>query len=184
VLATVANLFLGYLRQFREIYVFKFLASKRLTLDKIETIIGENSSFEGHLKCDGNVRIDGLCLGGIIETLGNVVVSPEAQVSAKIIAENVSVAGEVTGSINARGRLEILSSGRVYGDVRVQNFYKDPEGVLSGNLFMSQDETELLPVTDFQQLEAASSDEAPSALPPGEPSEGDSSAAEDSPTKT
>ncbi len=105
-------------------------------IHKIETLIGSNTSFDGYLKCDGNVRIDGFCEGGVIETVGNVVVAPEGRVAAKIIAEHVSVAGEVTGSIEARGRLEILSTGRVSGNVRVVNFYKDEAGILSGKLIM------------------------------------------------
>jgi cytoskeletal protein CcmA (bactofilin family) len=105
-------------------------------LDKIETIIGSHTSFDGHLKCDGNIRIEGVCEGGVIETVGNVVVTPQARVAAKIIAQHVSVAGEVSGGIYARGRLEILSTGRVSGDVRVKNFYKDEAGVLSGKLWM------------------------------------------------
>jgi len=120
--------------------VFKLLFKpNRPPLTKIETVIGSNTSFEGHLKCDGNVRIEGLCEGGIIETVGNVVVARQARVAAKIIAEHVSVAGEVTGAIYARGRLEILSTGRVSGDVRVANFYKDEAAILSGQLTMGED---------------------------------------------
>ena len=40
--------------------------SKKIPMDKIETVIGSNTSFDGHLKCDGNIRIDGVCEGGII----------------------------------------------------------------------------------------------------------------------
>ena len=120
--------------------MFKFFTRpKRPPLEKIETFIGHNTSFAGHLKCDGNVRIDGLCEGGVIETVGNVVVAPGGRVAAKIIAEHVSVAGEVTGAIYARGYLEILSAGRVSGDVCVANFHKDETGILSGKLTMGKD---------------------------------------------
>ena len=110
--------------------------TKQLPLNKIETVIGSNTNFDGHLKCDGNIRIDGVCEGGVIETVGNVVVSPQGRVAAKIIADHVSVAGEVTGTIQASGYLEILSTGRVSADVRVANFYKDEGGVLTGKLTM------------------------------------------------
>ena len=128
--------------------MFKFFSGKKgPPLHKIETVIGSNTSFNGHLKCDGHVRIDGICEGGVIETVGNVVVAQNARVAAKIIAEHVSVAGEVTGAIHARGRLEILSTGRVSGDVRVANFYKDEAAVLSGRLIMGEEalETEARP---------------------------------------
>lgn len=117
--------------------MLKFLTkSKRLPLEKIETVIGSNTSFVGHLKCDGHVRIDGYCESGVIEAVGNVVVGLDGRVDAKIIAEHVSVAGDVTGEIHAHGNLEILSTGRVSGDVKVQDFYKDEGGILTGQLQM------------------------------------------------
>jgi cytoskeletal protein CcmA (bactofilin family) len=125
--------------------VFEFLKpKKRPPFDKIETVIGSNTSFKGHLKCDGNIRIDGVCEGGVIETVGNVVVTLGGRVAAKIIAEHVSVSGEVTGIICARGHLEILSTGRVSGDVYVANFYKDETGILSGKLAMGKESKAML----------------------------------------
>ncbi|RME41149.1 MAG: polymer-forming cytoskeletal protein [Caldilineae bacterium] len=122
--------------------MFKLFGAKKPPLDKIETVIGSHTSFEGHLKCDGNIRIDGVVEGGVIETAGNVVISPEGRVAARIIAEHVLVAGEATGGIEARGYLEILSTGRVQGDVRVANFYKDEGGILEGNLHMHSEAEE------------------------------------------
>ena len=76
--------------------------NKNPSVDKIETIIGPNTNFNGHLKCDGNVRIDGVCEEGLIETVGNVIVSANAMVAADIVARNVSVSGAVSGKIKAR----------------------------------------------------------------------------------
>jgi cytoskeletal protein CcmA (bactofilin family) len=117
---------------------------RNLALDKFETIIGPNTSFDGHLKCDGSLRIDGVCEGGVIETVGNVVVSPDAMVAADIVARNVSVSGAVTGKIKASNRLEILSTGRVWGDVEVGSFLLDEDGYFRGELVMKE-EPELPP---------------------------------------
>ncbi len=112
---------------------------KNLPLDKIETIIGPNTNFDGHLQCDGSVRIDGVCEGGVIETVGNVIVSPNAMVAANIVARNVSVSGAVTGKIHASDRLEILSTGRVWGDVEVGSFLLDEDGYFRGQLVMKEE---------------------------------------------
>lgn len=113
--------------------------NRNLALDQFETIIGPNTSFDGHLKCDGSVRIDGVCEGGVIATVGNVVVSPDAMVAADIVARNVSVSGAVTGKIKASNRLEILSTGRVWGDVEVGSFLLDEDGYFRGELVMKEE---------------------------------------------
>jgi cytoskeletal protein CcmA (bactofilin family) len=109
---------------------------KKHNTDKIEAVIGPATSFNGHLKCDGSVRIDGLCEGSI-ETAGNVIIGEEAKVVADITAENVSVSGAVKGSITARGRLEILPTGRVWADITVTSFLIDEGGFFRGGLVMS-----------------------------------------------
>ncbi len=112
---------------------------KQPPLDKIETVIGPNTNFDGHLKCDGSVRIDGICEGGLIETVGNILVGADAMVAADLVARNVSVSGAVTGRIKASGRLEILSTGRVWGDVEVGSFLLDEEGYFRGQLMMREE---------------------------------------------
>lgn len=97
-------------------------------IEKIETVIGPNSNFKGSLISDGSVRIDGVCEEGLIKTVGNIVVGPEARVAADLEAENISVSGAVTGNISVSGRLEILSTGKVWGDATVGSFMLDEDG--------------------------------------------------------
>ena len=111
---------------------------KRHSVEKIEAAIGPAASFNGHLTCDGSVRIDGLCEGAI-EIAGNVIIGEGAQVMADITAENVSVSGAVKGSITARGRLEILSTGRVWADIAVTSFLIDEGGFFRGKSIMSSE---------------------------------------------
>lgn len=106
--------------------------------DRIENVIGPTSSYVGELKSDGGVRIDGTFKGSL-ETAGNVVVGEAAKVEADIVGLSVSVAGAVRGNITARGRLEILSTGQVWGDVSVgERFVIDEGGVINGKVSMGQ----------------------------------------------
>jgi len=99
--------------------------------DRIENIIGPTASFDGDLKCDGGVRIDGV-LRGSVETMGNVIIAEAAKVVADITGRNISVAGAVRGNIKASGRLEILSTGQVWGDISVESFLIDEGGFFNG----------------------------------------------------
>jgi len=108
---------------------------------KIENILGPSGSFQGHLKAEGNIRIDGY-VEGSIETTGNVIVGEAAKVLADITASNIQVWGAVKGNINASGRLEILPTGRVWGEIRVASLLIDEGGLFRGKSIMDGDERE------------------------------------------
>lgn len=99
--------------------------------DRIENVIGPTATFVGELKCDGGVRIDGV-FQGTLETMGNVIVGETAKVVADLVGRNISISGAVKGNITASGRLEILSTGLVWGDIQVASFLIDEGGVFSG----------------------------------------------------
>ena len=104
-------------------------------LDRIEVSVGPTANISGDLECDGIVKIDGIYQGSI-KTASNVIISEKGRVDAHIEAQNVSVSGQAKGSIVAKGRLEILSSGRVWADVTVKSFLLDDGGKLHGGLKM------------------------------------------------
>jgi len=104
-------------------------------LDRIEVTVGPTANFNGDLVCDGIVKIDGIFQGSI-NTVSNVIISEKARVDANIEAQNISVSGQAKGTMVAKGRLEILSTGRVWADVTVSSFLLDDGGKLHGALQM------------------------------------------------
>jgi cytoskeletal protein CcmA (bactofilin family) len=107
---------------------------------KIENVFGPSTRFDGRLTSDGNIRVDGV-FEGTIETAGNVIIGEQARVLANIVANGVQVWGSVKGNVTAAGRLEILSTGRVWGDIKVAALLIDEGGILRGQCVM-QGETE------------------------------------------
>jgi len=108
---------------------------------KIENVLGPSATYHGNLTSDGNVRIDGY-FDGSIETAGNVIIGETAKVLADIVASNVQVWGAVKGRITAKGRLEILPSGRVWGEINVTSLLIDEGGLFRGKSVMRGDEEE------------------------------------------
>jgi cytoskeletal protein CcmA (bactofilin family) len=108
---------------------------KPVSLDRIEVTVGPTANINGDLECDGIVKIDGVYQGSI-KTVSNVIITERGRVDAHIEAQNVSVSGQAKGSILAKGRLEILSTGRVWADVTVSSFLLDDGGKLHGALKM------------------------------------------------
>ncbi len=120
-----------------------FRRDARPAPDQIEAVIGPRTTFDGRLRCDGSVRIDGAVEGGLIETLGNVLITETARVMADIKAKSVSVAGAYKGTITA-DRVELLEGGRLWGAINVKSFLLDEGAHFHGELVMQGETDESL----------------------------------------
>jgi len=109
-----------------------FRRDARPAPDQIEVVIGLRATFDGNLRCDGSVRLDGTVEGGLIETLGNVLITQSARVMADINAKTVSIAGAYKGTITA-DRVELLEGGRLWGTINVRTFLLDEGANFQGS---------------------------------------------------
>jgi cytoskeletal protein CcmA (bactofilin family) len=143
--------------------LFKRSKLAPLTAGKIDNLLGSNTSFNGTIKSDGNIRLDGIYQGRI-ETAGNVIVGPSARVLADIVANTVQVWGAVRGDITAKGRLEILPDGRVWGNVQVVSLLIDEGGMFLGQCQMAGEQVEPLTLPEPAPAESGElNEEAESA---------------------
>jgi cytoskeletal protein CcmA (bactofilin family) len=104
---------------------------------RIETVIGPNAHFRGDIMSEGGVRVDGIFEGNI-ETTGNLVIGESAKVIADVDANNVSISGAVKGDITGN-RVEILETGRVWGDMTVNSLLLNEGAYLRGQTTMHAD---------------------------------------------
>jgi cytoskeletal protein CcmA (bactofilin family) len=86
------------------------------TLDARTSVVAHDTTWKGDLQSDGSVHVHGK-VEGSLTARADVFVAEEATVEATIAAENVSVAGNVRGTIRCSGRFEVLPQGRVSGEV-------------------------------------------------------------------
>ncbi len=103
--------------------------------ESVDVVIGPGATFKGNLKCDGSIKVDGEVVDSVLETPGNVVISPEARANCEIKADVVSISGAFKGKIDAR-RVEVVQGGKVFGEVHVDSFLIEEGGFFSGGLFM------------------------------------------------
>ena len=106
-------------------------------VSKIETIIGPNAHFRGDVQADGGVRIEGIFEGNI-DITGNLVIGEGAKLIAQINANNISVSGAVKGNITGN-RVEILETGRVWGDLTINSLLLNEGAYLRGQTTMHGD---------------------------------------------
>jgi cytoskeletal protein CcmA (bactofilin family) len=103
------------------------------------TLIGPDAFFEGTISCNEALRIDGR-FKGRVECSGDLVISDAGKVEGEVIANDVIVAGELTGSVTARECLHVSKSGKLYGDIFALRFVMEPGGIFEGNSHMLSQE--------------------------------------------
>lgn len=99
---------------------------------RIDTIIGKDTIFVGNIESAGTIRVDGKIEGHII-TEGDLIIGENGMIQGKINAKNVTVAGQLVGEIEARGKLELVPSASVQGDAQVMFLVIEEGAYFQGN---------------------------------------------------
>ena len=95
---------------------------------KTESRLGNTTSLKGKLRFSTSVRISGK-FEGEIESTGFLYVEYGAEVRADIKAKSIVVGGVVHGNIEAYEKIEMLPTGKIYGNVRTAKL-KIADGVV------------------------------------------------------
>ncbi|WP_299198240.1 polymer-forming cytoskeletal protein [Thermocrinis sp.] len=113
-----------------------------LSSQEVRTILGPGCLFEGNLTLpEGLTRIDGEVIGNI-KGDGSLIIGERGSVKGDLSIENVVVYGKVHGNIKARS-LEIRASGRVDGDVQVQELIVERGAIYNGKCSMGVEGSEV-----------------------------------------
>jgi len=84
----------------------------------IDTLIGEHSHFNGELRFEGAVRIDGKFEGNVRSSNdGTLIVSESAQIVGEVDVPNLLLHGTVCGNVRASKSLKIGPTGKLNGDM-------------------------------------------------------------------
>lgn len=124
------------------------------TTDRVTSVIGSGVVWKGRLSGKGGVRIEG-ALDGDITLQGLLVVGETGRVTCQELRANVViVAGAVRGNIIAE-KLEIRSTGRVWGDVVTAAFSTEEGAFLRGQVTME----EQVEITELVTAESEDTDQ-------------------------
>jgi len=102
-----------------------------------ETIVSTSMRIEGELKSSGNIKIDGV-VSGKIHTSQDLIVGPNAQIDADLIASNAVIAGVVKGNITVKNSLQLLETAKVIGNISCGSFGIRDGAYFSGNCRMQE----------------------------------------------
>jgi len=80
-------------------------------------VLGKSTNFTGILKFASRLRIQGI-FKGTIEATGDLIVDKEAVVDADhIIVNSLTVHGQISGTVHATDKVDMMSGAKVQGDV-------------------------------------------------------------------
>lgn len=100
-------------------FMFWRRPTRRRYTDKLEapsTRIAGGFHFQGEIRGKEGCRVEGQVIGlGDFE--GTVILAPESRWQGEITADIIQIAGHFEGKIEARIKLELLSTARVTGDL-------------------------------------------------------------------
>lgn len=106
-------------------------------VERVTSVLGQGINWQGNLRGSGGIRIEGT-FEGEVSIRGLVVVGETGRVTCdNLQANTVIVAGAVKGNITAE-KLEIRSTGRVWGDVTVVAFATEEGAFLRGQIRMEE----------------------------------------------
>lgn len=102
--------------------------------------VARGTSFSGTLSSDGNITIEGT-FDGELQAKEMIYIDESAKVQADLNADEVVVAGQVTGSIRASRRFHALATAQIGGEVQCAHLVID-EGAEINCTFRMQDKEE------------------------------------------
>jgi len=106
--------------------------------ERVTSILGSGITWNGNLSGSGGVRIEGAFEGDIL-LRGLLVVAVTGRVTCPHMRANaVIIAGAVRGNITAK-KVEIRSTGRVWGDVVTEAFATEEGAFLRGQIRMEDE---------------------------------------------
>ncbi len=105
--------------------------------ERVTSVLGPGINWQGNLRGSGGVRIEGT-FEGEIALRGLVVVGETGRVTCEHLRANtIIVAGAVRGNLTAE-KVEIRSTGRVWGDVVTVAFSTEEGAFLRGQIRMEE----------------------------------------------
>ncbi|OBZ07703.1 polymer-forming cytoskeletal protein [Bacillus sp. FJAT-26390] len=112
----------------------------KLNPDTTDTLVGEGSTFEGKIKSEASIRVDGHVIGDI-ESAGHVTIGENGSARSTIVARDLILAGKVYGNVEVKGTLTIRATGSLIGNLSAENLLIEAGGVFQGTSKMAVKET-------------------------------------------
>lgn len=97
----------------------------------LNTLIGKGSYFEGNLKIEHSLRVDGKVKGNI-RSSDSIIIGKDGEVEGEIYVKNAVVGGKIKGKLVASGKVTLESTSEFVGQLRASKLVIDEGAVFDG----------------------------------------------------
>ncbi len=112
--------------------------SIKLPPNQINSTIGQGIAFKGSIQGEGCVRIDGE-FEGVLSNNGDVIIDRNGRVNAELNAQNITIAGNYEGNLEAEKILEVKKTGIAHGTFITRKLIVEEGARLTGSIDMKDD---------------------------------------------
>jgi cytoskeletal protein CcmA (bactofilin family) len=104
----------------------------------VKAILGKGSEFEGKLRFEGTVRIDGK-FRGEIHSEGTLIIGEQATIDGDVEVDSTIISGEVKGNLKAKSRIELHSPAKLIGNLQTPVLVIQEGVIFDGNCQMTKE---------------------------------------------
>ena len=130
-----------------------------------ETTIGESISIEGQIMGEEHLVIEGALKGGVALEKHNLTVGLNGRVDGEIRAQNVSISGQLKGTVEALDKVKVTKEADFFGDIKAKSIAVEDGAYFKGSIELDR-EPHRKPGFAAAPTEPPTADAAQDAAPP------------------
>lgn len=100
--------------------------------------IGKSVQIRGEVKGSEDLLVDGEVEGTITLTDSRLTIGPNAHVNANVSARDVVILGQLNGTVNATGKVELRKGGNLVGDITAARLSIEENAFFTGKVDLLQ----------------------------------------------
>ncbi len=100
--------------------------------------LAEGAEIDGEVRFGDELRIDGKVSGRIVSQRGRLIIGDNGHVEADVEVGTASVGGTVVGTLVATTKVEIHSTGKVYGNIQAPTLIIEEGAIFEGHCEMAR----------------------------------------------
>ncbi len=110
--------------------------------ERMESFIGSGTEFQGDLKVEGTLRVDGKFDGKM--NAACVILSETGGIKGEVSAKKIIIGGKVEGNLRGQDIVEIKATGEVLGDIFTKKISITEGAKVNGKIEMEVDKGEAI----------------------------------------